>query len=318
MTDTPDQEPQPLEERLLQQLEENYWPRQSRTQRQALRFWTPPKKVYSLVRVPTWSWEHPDYPKHDPSDLITLDCNGAYIAAIGQRKWMALSGLSHTGPMAFDKLTPGWWCIDAHPWQDSRLCSPLGTGTIGYSGRIWVPTPTVELLEELNREGMWPEIRVHDSWTAWHTRDGSTTLERCELADWQKYLKLRREQVLTTGTDDQRARFKNGYGAAFALLAGMQEGKDRRSPIRRPDWWTTVLAAHSANQWRKMWRATLAGVTVLRASRTDAFAITPDDLDLLVKLQDEPRPPLKLEFKGLALGAFKVAPPEDEDPEGEE
>lgn len=267
------------------------------------RWYTDPPAIDRQVRVPNWSWRHPDYEKHDPADLVTLDVNGAYLAVLSGAK-LSLSALKHTGPLKYpDHRLPGYYLVDVHRWQDTRIVSPLGDSKLG--AKVWITAPTLEILQQLSGEN-WPETVVHDSWTAPEERNGRGH-GVTRLANWAAWLKELREAALDSGDPEYREDVKDAYGAAINMLLGNAEGADRKSKIRRPDWNRTIRAAHSANQWRKAWRSLARGCEVLAMGNTDELTYHHDHVEILAKLATEdPKAPIKFDLTGRQLGAFKI------------
>lgn len=275
-------------------------------------YWQPPA-IDKQVRIPSWNWRHANYEKHDPADLVTLDVNGAYLAPLSGAK-LSLSALAHTGPQRSTPRNPlpGYYQVDVHRWQDTRIVSPLGGGQLGT--KVWITAPTLELLGQLHIGGHWPDPVIHDSWTAPEERNGKghgvTRLE-----DWAAWLKDLREDALDSGDPEYREDVKNAYGAAINMLLGNAEGADRKSRIRRPDWNRTIRAAHAANQWRKAWRTLALGCEVLAMGNTDELTYHHDHVELLAREADtNPKAPIKFDLTGRQLGAFKIKAKESGEP----
>lgn len=301
----PDTDAPPL--RFLRELTDTYAP--TVRGRAPLWYWQPPR-IWSDVHVPAWSWKRADYQRWPASELVTLDANGAYLGVLGS-VWLPLSGLQHTPGARFDKNVPGWWLVDVHRWEDTRIVSPLGTKPI-RGRKVWLTTPTMELLQQLNLDGRWPDLTVHDAWTAWITRDlisgqTQTTVEKCRLEAWQARLRSEREDALLSGDRDRQAAVKDAYGAAINLLAGMQEGEKRKSRIRRPDMHTHIVSAFAAAQWRKAFGAVTVGADVVRMHETDTLTVPLASMELLLQVAEEsPRPPIRFDLTGRKLGHFKI------------
>lgn len=254
------------------------------------------------VIVPEWSWEAPSFRRIDPSLMIKIDANGAYLAPVSGTD-IAHNELKHTGPKPFDR-SPGYWLIDFHKWPDrSIIVSPLGDHMpTGHRRLIWLATPTVELLTELQRDGMWPDFQVYDSWTC---------REKTRADEWASAVRAMRTEAIHQRDDDPDylAAVKQGYVYAFQLMLGPKPGKPRKAAILRPDWYRTYKAAHSANTWRKAHWLTRHGFDVLRMREIDELTIRRSDWPaLLERIENDPKAKLKIDQSGIRLGHFKVKP----------
>lgn len=270
------------------------------------RWYTNPPACDKEIRIPAWNWEHPTLTEMPDDQVVTLDVNGAYLAPLSGVK-LSLSGLEHTGPVSGvpNVYVPGYYLVDVHRWQDTRIPSPLGSGKLGR--RAWVTAPTLELLFQLDLAGDWPEVVVHDSWTAKTERNGRPGVVKLEA--WAAWLKQLRADALASGDRDRYDDVKNAYGVAINMLLGNGEGADRKSRVRRPDWNRTIRAAHAANTWRKAWRSVVIWErTLLRMGGVDELAYSLQDFEYLVELQetDAKGAPLKFDLTGHQLGAFKI------------
>lgn len=266
-------------------------------------YWQPPA-IDKEVRVPTLTWKNTRLFNRTPEqDRITLDVNGAYLAFLSGVK-LSLSGLEHTGPLHNPNvLIPGYYLVDVYRWQDTRIVSPLGSGPVGR--RVWVTAPTLELLHQLYLQEEWPEIEVHDSWTTQIERNDRPGVAR--LTAWAAWLKELRADAYHSGDPQYREDVKDAYGAAINMFLGGEEGKDRKSKVRRPDWNKTIRAQHAANTWRKAWNSLRYGVDILNMGGTDTLTYSRADFEHLVELDYTiDKPPLKFDLAGLELGKFKI------------
>lgn len=257
--------------------------------------------------VPSWNWTgiHTDLPEGETP--VTLDYNGAFLAALGSVQ-VAHSQLKHTGELdAWDMrprdVLPGYYLIENFHWAfDGTIVSPLGDSALLRTERhLWIAGPTLVLLLELLAEGTIGDVIITDSYTA---------ERKCDFREWSKRLKVARNGLMdniakadmpeTIHAAKERYRaFKEGYGAAFAM---MLTGKICRT--YRPDWAHAVYAQHAATSWRKAWRFSAVG-PLLSLGAVDEITVLPSDLQKAVMM---PKPPVKLDPHGRQLGHLKVKP----------
>lgn len=262
-------------------------------------FWRPAMPaIYKTVHVPAFAWVSME--EIAPTvRLVDLDVNAAYLSAA--------AGVS----LAHGKLerhghkggAPGYYLIDSHHWVDERIVSPLGSARL--DDRMWVTEPTITHLQEMETAGYWPEITVHDSYTCG---------EQMRLRKWTDAIKEDRRkalQSLALNSDDAAAGelyelIKLGYSQAIQTMYGPADGEEAKSKIRRPDWAQSIRAAHAANTWRKMWRATLAGHGPISMDAVDRIGFTVAGLN---ELMDRSHKPFRLDQTGITLGSFKAGEP---------
>jgi hypothetical protein len=264
-----------------------------------------PEKVF----IPGWTWSADYRELPEGEQPVTLDCNGAFMAALGSAP-VAWGDLNNTGEMdAWEldprRVLPGYYLIDAFHWPfDATIVSPLGNHTkLPAGARIWIAAPTLILLLELLQEGTIGGLTIHDSWTPKRVTN---------FRDWNARLKVARNKLLDniakadTPEDIAAAKerykaFKEGYGAAFSMML-----TGARCHTRRPDWAHQVYAQHAATSWRKAWRFSI-GAPLLAMGNTDALTVLEADLKRAVL---SAKPPIKLDPTGRQLGYYKVADPE--------
>lgn len=277
-------------------------------------FWrapiTPPSRN---AFIPSWNWTNPQYTGPGLAESVTLDSNGAFLAAAGS------VDVAHSQLKRLDveldafglnprSIWPGYYLIDNFRWAfGGTIVSPLGNATqLKVTDRVWVAAPTLVLLLELLAEGVIGDVVITDAWVS---------ERRCNFREWTRRLKVARngllDQMAKAETDDAIAAaklryraFKEGYGAAFSMML-----TGERCQTRRPDWAHMVYAQHAATSWRKAWRFS-AGGPLLAMGNTDTLTIFRDDLKKAVV---SAKPPLKLDPSGRLLGHFKEAP--DDEPE---
>jgi hypothetical protein len=275
-------------------------------------YWRAPVAVDpGKVFVPSWNWSADYRELPEGEEPITIDANGAFLAAAGSVQ-VAHSELKHYGQLdAWDlnprSVLPGYYLIEAFRWAfDASIVSPLGNMVkLPDHARVWVAAPTLVLLLELLAEGTIVELVITDSWAA---------ERRCDFREWVKRLKVARngllDNIAKAETEDairaaklRYKAFKEGYGSAFSMmLTGEKCG------VRRPDWAHQVYAQHAATSWRKAWRFS-AGAPLLAMGNTDTMTVLEADLKKAVL---STKPPIKLDPSGRLLGHYKKAEQEEE------
>lgn len=261
--------------------------------------------------TPAWNWAGiTELPPNGKA--LTLDVNGSYLAAVGHVS-IAHGNLTPTGPWEYlpvpQQVFPGYYRITVPHWAFSgTIVSPLGDSSrLTQESRIWVAHPTLVLLLELLEEGSIGDFGIIDSYTC-----ESVTHFRA----WQARLRELRKELLDGIAKEHRSTrapedcgcighqrydaFKDGYSAALSMmLTGEKCG------TRRPDWAHAVYATASAANWRKAWRYTGTGRTLLSMGNTDEITIAAEDLDGVLAM---PKPPFRYDSSGVMLGAFKPKP----------
>jgi len=278
-------------------------------------FWRAPVTPASgKVFVPSWNWRGVrslDIPATEES--ITLDYNGAFLAALGSVQ-VAHGELKHYGELDAWNLDPrnvlpGYYLVDNFKWAfDGTIVSPLGdSARLRNDSRVWVAAPTLVLLLELLAEGTLADVIVSDAYAS---------ERRCDFREWSKRLKVARngllDNVAKAETEDairaaklRYRAFKEGYGAAFSMML-----TGEKCQTRRPDWAHAVYAQHAATSWRKAWRFSAVG-PLIAMGNTDEITVLEADLRKAVLL---PKPPVKLDPTGRTLGHLKVKEDEEDAP----
>jgi hypothetical protein len=264
-----------------------------------------PAPVVAEVREPAWRWSLPleirddgwGVPGFEPLQLTAdenvcvLDANAAFLAAASSVE-VAHGQLTKTGQCLFDARRPGYWLVDAHPWSQVSIWSPLGSARM--PDQVWLTTPTVTLLDQLTDAGYWPGVDVHDSWT-------SST--RCRLRGWTTRISQDRVAAIDAGDVDLYQDIKTGYSQAVTMMS-----LKGRSQIHRPDWAQHIRAQHAANMWRRSWD-TLRGnySPILSSGVVDEIIVTENGLAQMKLAQGiGDRPPLRIDQTGRCLGTFKI------------
>lgn len=274
-------------------------------------YWAPlPAPARSHVYVPSWNWTGIHADEFRPEDTVTLDVNGSYMAALGGVD-IAFGALKRMGPL--DAMTinprevpPGYYRIYTPGWAlGGTIVSPLGNDADRFVGKpIWIAHPTLILLLELMQQNVLAYFEIADSWVAG---------QRTNFRDWNRLLKQTRE-ALMDAVDEvhpdgapsackcsepclRYRSFKEGYGAAFAMMRTGQQCQ-----TRRPDWADAVYAQHAAARWRNAWQFSSIGPLLFMGS-TDELTVVRADLTTAL---GKPSPPLKLDASGRLLGHYKV------------
>lgn len=266
-------------------------------------YWRPTApRIWKEVWLPAWTWERPyQSDAVRPEDRVTLDVNGAYLAALSSGVY-AHSALAHQPGRSVK--TPGYYLMDAHPWQNGEIVSPLGTAHLP-GPRVWVAHPTATLLTELCEAGYWPDATVYDAYTA------DTTMR------FRKWVEAMRDDRLSAlraraegepGAAERYQAIKDGYSIAVQLMKGPAEGKPTKSDVFRPDWYATVHAQHAASTWRKAWASVLAGHGPIRMGAVDTITWTVEDL---AEIQMRAKPLFRIDSSGEQIGALGVRRPDE-------
>lgn len=256
--------------------------------------------------IPHWNWlSVHEAPEGD--DTITLDANGAFLAAIGAVK-VAHAQLQHLGaihdlPEPRD-VAPGYYRVQVPTWAFSgTIVSPLGDSSrIQTEDSLWVAAPTLTLLIELYEQGALGSITIYDAWISTVTT---------EFREWSSTLRALRTTRLDTiahaqtdaarsAAEDQYDAFKEGYSAALSMMLTGEKCK-----TRRPDWTHTVYAHAAAAMWRKAWKWTDCGYPLISMGATDEITVLAEHLP---QVMSRPKPPFKYDPTGRQLGALKPKP----------
>lgn len=187
------------------------------------------------------------------------DITRMYSTAAGITE-VAPGGLRR-GPREFDKSLAGWWRVELSPWQWAELPDPAGYPTRRHrDGEArWLTTPTVKLLDDLERAGRYGGFSVLDS---------RVSKGRPVFKEWNQGL----ERLYREGGPEMRAAVKAAGRETIGLL---------NSPTystRRPDWHHAVIAQARANLFRKIAKAHAEGRPPLLVD-TDCVWYGSDDPD---------------------------------------
>jgi hypothetical protein len=262
---------------------------------------TPPSRD---CYVPHWNWHWHGAADLEHDQLLTLDANGAYMAALSGIK-IAHSHLTRQGPINWPitpaEVQPGYYQIQVPHWNLSgTIVSPLGDSAhLEVESLIWIAHPTLVLLLELQEQGVLGGVVIEDSWTARVTTN---------FLKWAGHLRQVRVELLDTieqaNTDPAKDMalamydaFKEGYSAALSMMLTGEKCK-----TQRPDWSHAVYAQHAATMWRKGWKWTGTGHPLISMGHTDELTVIAEDLP---EVMSRPRPPFRFDPSGRTLGAMK-------------
>jgi hypothetical protein len=270
-------------------------------------YWRAPiTRPSSEVFIPAWNW-HTVHEISANAKRLTLDTNGAYLGAMGSVQ----VAHCHLHPMgawetlpAPRRVPPGYYRILVPYWAFSgTIVSPLGDSpNLAKAETLWVAAPTLTLLLELLEEGGLPEIEIIDSYTAPVVTEFRSWSERLRSVRTELLDNIERAQTdaARKACREQYNAFKEGYSAALSMMLTGEKCK-----TRRPDWTHTILAQHAATQWRKAWRYTATGRTLVRMGAVDELTILADDLD---EVLSRTKPPFRYDPTGRQIGALKPKP----------
>lgn len=292
--------------RALSLLEHEYQP----TLHRRAPYWRPrPVPASREAHLPAWNWIHDAWKPGQELMLTTVDAIAAFVSAASSASF-AHGALEQTGALGAYDLRPGYYRINSHQWSDSRIVSPLGSAHL--PDRIWVATPTLELLLQLSGAGHWPGVEIYDSYTcpaSVRFRQWATAVNNARV---EALSSIRKAWEHGTAEDVKRAEdwyeeIKTGYSMAVQLMRGPAEGAEVKSAVKRPDWYDTIHAQHAATTWRKVWRCVQAGYVPVSMGTVDEVSwLSEDYMKLSSTTAPGGRPLLSIDPNGIQLGAWKV------------
>lgn len=168
-------------------------------------------------------------------NLHGYDLNKAYLSAY---KVVELAGdaLEHRKHQEFDRKRGGIWRVELSPWTYGHLLpDPAGYAPELDDGTRWLTTPTLTLLDDLERRGDYGGFAVRESWTSPARR---ITRKWADLID----------DIAGAARDPLSYAAKQVYKQTYGMWA-------RRTRVYRPDWHYSIIAMNRANLWRKMDKA---------------------------------------------------------------
>lgn len=278
-------------------------------------FWNPTdipaplRSIHKACRIPAlgWNrWSEEEIP--EGTALRNIDANAAYLSAASSADF-AHCALERLGAMSSESaIRPGYYLVDAHPWQLGCPGSPLGMQHLRES-RVWVAQPTYLLLRDLTYGanwgapgGHWPDCTIYDSWTA----------DQCRFTDWTNVIRDVRKTFIEYGERPAYEALKTGYSEAVQMWYTPHDPKGtppaerkKKNKAYRPDWYRTVHAQHAAKMWRCAYLASLANRPPVAVGGTgiakDGMTFVEDDLRAVLAL---PKAPIRLDETGAQLGTF--------------
>lgn len=207
--------------------------------------------AYELAFDPD-SWSRPQVTPY----AHAWDVSRMYLAAAGACEVLSPWSLKHTGRIPFDPKRAGWWKVELGPWNDDRIPPPAGLPSDpvapGDKDVRWVATPTLALLDELDRRGELARqsFEIVDSWTAPGKRILRPWAETLEQA-YQTARGLADMKGDPFGKDQDAEAVQRAVKGAYAEAIGLFNHPG--SAVYRPDWHYAVIAQARANLWRRMW-----------------------------------------------------------------
>lgn len=265
-----------------------------------------PPTMWREAHMPAWNWYHSSFDPARDTDVIHLDRIASWPSAASSATY-AHGELVRTGALPGKGTRPGYYLVDAHQWQDTRIVSPLGDADL--PPRVWVTLPTLEILQQLSAldDAPWPGVTIHDSWTCatkCRFRPWATAVNNIRVEALRAY-----QAAMVDGTEADQAEahdhyelyVKAGYAMAFQLMLGTDNAREAKSSLRRPDWFHTTVTQASASVWRDAWKTVTAGYQPLFMGAKDEIALSAGEARHLIKSDL-----LKMDMSGVSLGHWKV------------
>lgn len=245
---------------------------------------------------PEWSTaETPYHPKRWSEERpgayqYKVDAYANYLAA-AQSVLLAGSQL-RKGPTEFDPKLSGMWLIETERWGHiEELPDPAGYAH-GSALRRWVATPTLRLLDDLQRAD----------------RHGGYVIVRSEvnhgtqiMRPWATHL---RNLLLDFPKGGQQPEMRAAVGETYKRMMGMMARPGGR--VYRPDWTAQIVSHARSNIWRKASDAAKGGFLPVHF-KTDEVTYRGDSPDLPPVLSA-----VYPEGDALGLWHHKVVPPTEE------
>lgn len=145
------------------------------------------------------------------------------------------AGALEPGYRKYDGKRAGWWQITVPAWNHKNLPHPCGYHEPGKLR--WVTSGTMDLLRELEEQGLIAFPEVHDSWTG---------IARTPLAPSARLLEhVYQEAARTEHCEILRSAVGCCYKAGHGMLAA--EG----SSFNRYDWFASTQDVQRCNSFRK-------------------------------------------------------------------
>jgi hypothetical protein len=278
--------------RVLAALEGPYTP----TLRGRRPFYAPelPGMVDAAWVVTGYAWQ-----REYTGPALSLDRSGAWISGASSTT-VTHGALEHSGAVP-DVALPGYYLLEAYPWREDGMPSPLGS--THPPERVWVAHPTAQLLAHLAHEGRWPDATPLDSYTGVPVR----------LTAWVEWVRgIRADIIDEYGRDSEEyISVKRAYGMAMSMMLGTKDDSMRtewRCKLRRPDWTHAIQSQASASLWRTADQArhVAPDQAPVALRNVDELVIPPGALASLTADRGKRRPVVTIDETGRTLGTYKV------------
>lgn len=197
---------------------------------------------------------------HAPVDVVALDANAAYLAALKTR--LPLGRLVHDLTGRHDPKKAGVHLIAPPAWDHTGMPSPLGARI--ELGDLWVTEPTLRLLFDCANNGWCDPPVIRESWTSGSTEALLEKLRRTFVAV--------RAHALAEGDTVTVEYIKSMYSKFVSTIGESSANRE----IRRPDWMHIIRSQAFANLWRRADRARRGGLTLIQMSGTDELHVAGD------------------------------------------
>lgn len=240
---------------------------------------------------------------HDPRRggfLHTYDANAMYLNAMLSAE-VAVRELTNTGRIDFDPALSGYWQIPRPHWNDPNMPDPLGYRPAhDKPGQLlWVTTPTMALLRDMDAEGIIQEPPVLNSWTGraplvW--RRGQRVPGRSTTRVGRRFAERLRD-ALVDAPEGKGFRVDHAIKATYSEAVGMCGREGGR--VYRIDWRHTWIAKARALLWWRLWNIGMTEARWPVAVNVDAATYASQEADPIAGC------PRGLTI-GRGLGQFKV------------
>lgn len=273
--------------------------------------------------IPSWNWTNP-HKAVDGSHVVQFDCTAAFVAAATSANYVH-GAYVRAGGNRFSDSGPGYYKTRVQPWTVAGIPNPLGTHDLEVGSWVWVTRDTLENLEiACEKWGFWKSVDVSECYLAAPLMKNGRPTDKPGsgrlLRKWGERVRDDRKAVqerLNRDPADEAARaeykaIKDGYSMAIQMWntpydppnTPFQDRKKKNETFR-PDWYDTLLSAHAANMWRRVFNAGLPPYSCTGVALGDRDAMTflePDARELI----GHSSPPFRYDPAGLSPGSFKV------------
>lgn len=150
--------------------------------------------------------------------------------------------LEHRHGGRYDRERAGWYSIPSPAWNEKVLPHPAGPDALNFGARLWVTNATMDLLDDVARQGRIAMPEIIESWTG----PARTVLEPWYALLMDAY----RAQVPDRYAEADHAKVRAAVRRIGKAGIGMLNNPE--STIYRRDWFHTINATKRANAWRRM------------------------------------------------------------------